>query len=54
MSEFNDWIINEIQNWEFRVEDMMMHSLTGVMMGITVKIKSFFINIRKFISDIFR
>ena len=37
-----DYFLNDLENMEYRIEDLLLHSLTGVMMGITIKIKSFF------------
>jgi len=34
-----DYIINDLENMEYRIEDIILHSLTGVIMGITIKIK---------------
>jgi len=51
MAEFwYDYIINDLENMEYRIEDLLLHSLTGVMMGITLKIKSFFVRIKNFFS----
>lgn len=40
MTEFEEWIIDEIQNWEFRIEDIILHTLTGFTTVIILKIKS--------------
>ena len=41
MTEFwYDYIINDLENLEYRIEDVILHSLTGVIMGITMKIKN--------------
>lgn len=53
MTEFTDWITSEIQNWEFRVEDILLHMLTGLFMGITIKIKKIFTKIKHYFSHIF-
>jgi hypothetical protein len=47
MDDTWNYIINEIQNWEFRIEDIILHSLTGVFFAIGVKIKQI---IKKFLS----
>lgn len=47
MSEFwYDYIINDLENMEYRIEDIILHSLTGVIMGVTLKIKSLFKRLR--------
>lgn len=45
-----DYFLNDLENMEYRIEDLLLHSLTGVMMGITIKIKSFFTKVKKFFS----
>ncbi len=42
-----DYFLNDLENMEYRIEDIVLHCLTGVFMGITVKIKSFFARIKK-------
>jgi len=34
-----DFIINDLENWGYRIEDIVLHLMTGLMMGITIKIK---------------
>lgn len=41
-----DYFLNDLENMEYRIEDILLHSLTGVFMGITIKIKSFFKRIK--------
>ena len=35
-----DWIINDVQNFTFRAEDIILHSMTGIFVGLVIKIKS--------------
>jgi hypothetical protein len=44
-----NYIINDLENMEYRLEDIILHSLTGVIMGITIKIKSLFKKMRSFL-----
>lgn len=46
MNELSEWLIDEIQNWTFRIEDIILHSLTGVITAILVKFKSLYGTIR--------
>ena len=41
-----DYVINDLENWGYRIEDIILHLMTGVIMGITVKIKGIFRKIR--------
>jgi len=34
-----DYIINDLQNMEFRIEDIILHSLTGIIIFLFLKIK---------------
>jgi len=49
VDDFWEFIVNEIQNWEFRFEDVLLHSLTGVIIAIGMKIKQIFKKIKSFI-----
>jgi len=51
VDEFWDYIVNEVQNWEFRIEDVLLHSLTGIIVAVGIKIKEI---IKKMKSLIFR
>ena len=51
MSELLDWVINEVQNWTFRFEDIILHTLTGGLMAIFVKIKEIIAKIKSMIWD---
>ena len=50
MNELLEWITDEIQNWTFRIEDIILHSFTGVITAILVKFKSLFRTIKKLIN----
>ena len=50
MDDFWEYILNEIQNWSFRFEDILLHSLSGVFFAVTLKIK----NIIKRIKSLFK
>lgn len=55
MTEFwYDYIINDLENMEYRIEDIILHCMTGVFMGITVKIKNIFKRIKTFLKKIVR
>jgi len=47
--EWDDWLINEIQNWSFRIEDILLHSVTGMALAISLKIKKIFQSLKKLI-----
>jgi hypothetical protein len=49
MDDFWAYIVNEIQNWEFRIEDILLHSLTGIMVAIGIKIKEILKKIKQII-----
>ncbi len=49
MDDFWEFIVNEIQNWEFRIEDVLLHSLTGVIIAIGMKIKQIFKKIKSIV-----
>jgi hypothetical protein len=49
VTDFWEYIVNEIQNWEFRIEDILLHSLTGVIIAIGMKIKKILKKIKDFI-----
>ncbi len=42
-------MINEVQNWEFRIEDIFLHSLTGVIIALGIKIKDIFKKFKSFL-----
>ena len=44
-----DYIINDLENLGYRIEDIILHTFTGIIMGITLKIKTFLARIKKFI-----
>ncbi len=39
MDDFWSYVVNEIQNWEFRLEDIILHLFSGMIFAITIKIK---------------
>ena len=49
VDDFWEFIVNEIQNWEFRIEDVLLHSLTGVIIAIGMKIKQIFKKIKSIV-----
>ena len=40
------YIKNEIQNWEFRIEDILLHSFSGVIFAVSLKIKKILARIK--------
>jgi len=48
MDDFWSYIENEIQNWEFRIEDILMHSLSGMFFAASLKIKKILKKIKSF------
>jgi len=48
MDDFWSYIENEIQNWEFRIEDILLHSLSGMVFAISIKIKKILKSIKSF------
>lgn len=40
--------INDLQNMEYKIEDVVLHVLTGVMLGVTLKAKAFFVRAKNF------
>jgi len=48
LDDFWEYIVNEVQNWEFRIEDILLHSLTGIIFAISMKIKKLLAAIRSF------
>jgi len=40
VSDFTEWILNELQNWEFRIEDIILHSLTGIFTVVAIKLRA--------------
>jgi len=48
MDDFWSYIENEIQNWEFRIEDILLHSLSGMVFAISIKIKKILASIKSF------
>jgi len=47
MDDFWSYIVNEVQNWEFRIEDILLHAMSGVIFGIILKIKIIFQSVKK-------
>ena len=45
--EWIEWIINDIQNLTFRLEDIILHSITGIFVGLTLKVKGILKRIKK-------
>jgi len=39
MDDFWSYIVNDLENMEYRIEDIILHSLTGVWLAIGLKIK---------------
>ena len=52
MDGFWEYLVNEAQNWEFRIEDILLHSLTGVIIALGIKIKEIFKKIKQLIAVI--
>ena len=48
LDDFWSYIVNEIQNWSFRIEDIILHSFTGVIFAVSVKIKKIAHKIKSF------
>jgi len=48
MDDFWEYILNEIQNWEFRFEDILLHSISGIFFAVTLKIKKILAKIKSF------
>jgi len=48
MDDFWEYILNDIQNWEFRIEDILLHSLSGMFFAISLKIKKILKKIKSF------
>jgi len=48
MDDFWAYIENEIQNWEFRIEDILLHSLSGMFFAISLKIKKILKRLKSF------
>ncbi len=48
MDDFWSYIENEIQNWEFRIEDILLHSLSGMFFAVSLKIKKILKKIKSF------
>jgi len=48
MDDFWSYIENEIQNWEFRIEDILLHTLSGIFFAISLKIKKILEKIKSF------
>jgi len=53
LDDFWEYVVNEIQNWEFRLEDILLHLLTGAMLGISLRIKKILHTIKNAIKKIF-
>lgn len=34
-----DYLTDEVQNWEFRIEDILLHSWTGITLAIALRIR---------------
>lgn len=48
-TDISDYLINEIQNWEFRIEDIILHSLTGVCMAMGLRVREILKRLRTFL-----
>ena len=48
-----DYIINDLENLGYRIEDIVLHMMTGVIMGITVKIRNIFKKIRNLLKKLY-
>jgi len=48
LDDFWEYIINDLQNMEFRIEDIILHSLTGVIVTILLRIKKIFQSLKNF------
>lgn len=38
--DWYNYFLNDLENMEYRIEDIILHLMTGVIMGITVKIRN--------------
>ena len=50
MDDLWEYVLNDLENMEYRIEDIILHSLTGIWLAIGLKIKSIFNRIRNFIN----
>ncbi len=50
MDDFWEYVLNDLENMEYRIEDIILHSLTGIWLAIALKIKGIFNRIRNFIN----
>ena len=46
MDDFWNYLVNEIQNWSFRIEDIILHTFTGFIAGILIKFRQIIAKIR--------
>ena len=49
MIEFPEYLIDELQNWEFRIEDVILHTFSGVLAALILKIKMVIAKFKKLI-----
>ncbi len=52
MDDFWSYIVNELQNMEFRIEDILLHAMSGVIVGIILKIKIRFQSVKRLLRKI--
>jgi len=48
MDDFWEFILNEIQNWSFRFEDILLHSLSGIFFAVSFKIRKIIKKIKSY------
>ena len=49
MDDFWEYIINDLQNLEFRIEDTILHSLTGIWIAIGLRLKALYKKLKSLI-----
>ena len=50
MDDFWEYVLNDLENMEYRIEDIILHSLTGLWLAIGLKIKGILKSVRNFIN----
>ncbi len=54
MDDFWAYVLNSVQEVEFRLEDIMLHSLSGFFVVLTLRIKAVIKKIKKAFSNFFK
>jgi len=44
-----DYIINDLENMEYRIEDIVLHAMTGLIVGLLIHIKNIWKNLVKLV-----